>query len=83
MSDSTLISFDLGMHRAWPRLLKRLHQNKQTTTQEERELVISARTWFCLYLFEHQYVPSPGICLADVNLISISECPLEMVDPLY
>jgi hypothetical protein len=28
--------------------------NKMSTSQEECELVISARTWFVLYLFQHQ-----------------------------
>lgn len=43
------------MHKAWPRLLKRMNLNKGENP-EDRELVIAARTWFCLYLFEHQYV---------------------------
>lgn len=46
----------LAMHKAWPELLKRMKANKATTSDEDRELVIAARTWFCLYLFEHQYV---------------------------
>jgi hypothetical protein len=47
-----------AMHRAWPRLLQRM--NKQgpgdVMTDEDRQLAITARTWFCLYLFEHQKV---------------------------
>lgn len=43
-----------AMHRAWPELLKRMQSNKISTSTKERQLVISARTWFCLYIFEHQ-----------------------------
>ncbi len=50
-------SFLVAMHKAWPRLLKRMNLNKGENP-EDRELVIAARTWFCLYLFEHQYVLS-------------------------
>lgn len=46
----------IGIHKAWPRLLKRIHAAKMSTSQDERELVISSRTWLCLYLFEHQCV---------------------------
>jgi len=43
----------IAMHKAWPRLLRRMKGNK-TDSSEDRELVIASRTWFCLYLFEHQ-----------------------------
>lgn len=43
-----------GMHKAWPRLFKRMRAGKISVSQEERQLVISARTWFVLFLFEHQ-----------------------------
>lgn len=43
-----------AMHKAWPELLKRMKTNKVGTTSKDRQLVIAARTWFCLYLFEHQ-----------------------------
>jgi hypothetical protein len=43
------------MHKAWPRLLKRMQQNK-IDVEEDKILVIMSRTWFCLYLFEHQWV---------------------------
>ena len=42
------------MHKAWPKLLKRMNANK--TDADDRQLVISSRIWFCLYLFEHQFV---------------------------
>jgi hypothetical protein len=43
------------MHKAWPRLLKRMNANKADAV-DDRNLVIASRTWFCLYLFEHQSV---------------------------
>jgi hypothetical protein len=42
------------MNKAWPKLLKRINNNKVSSNAAERELVVAARTWFCLYLFEHQ-----------------------------
>ena len=47
------------MHKAWPDLYKRMKAGKIGTTSKDRELVVSSRTWFCLYLFEHQYVTLP------------------------
>ena len=44
-----------AMHKAWPKLLRRMNANK-TDPNGDRELVIASRTWFCLYLFEHQSV---------------------------
>jgi hypothetical protein len=44
-----------AMHKAWPSLLKRMNAN-QVDLAADRELVIASRIWFCLYLFEHQYV---------------------------
>lgn len=59
LSDLVGVSFfKLAMHKAWPELFKRMQQSKVGTTPKDRQLVISARTWFCLYLFEHQYVLS-------------------------
>jgi hypothetical protein len=46
----------LAMHTAWPRLLRRMQANKAGTGPEDRELIVAARTWFCAYVFEHQYV---------------------------
>jgi hypothetical protein len=48
----------IAMHKAWPSLLKRVNAT-QTDMVADRELVIASRIWFCLYLFEHQYVIYP------------------------
>lgn len=47
------MAMELSMHKAWPRLLKRMNANKADPV-DDRNLVIDSRTWFCLYLFEHQ-----------------------------
>lgn len=44
----------LALHQAWPKLLKRIEAHQATDSAEDRELVVHTRTWFCLYLFEHQ-----------------------------
>jgi hypothetical protein len=33
-----------------------MESNKALNGPEDKELIIAARTWFCLYLFEHQWV---------------------------
>lgn len=43
------------MHKAWPDLLSRM-KNNQMSVIHDRDLVVASRTWFCLYLFEHQCV---------------------------
>ena len=44
-----------ALHKAWPKLLRRMQNRaKGTDGSEDRDLVIASRTWFCLYLFEHQ-----------------------------
>ncbi|KAF9527784.1 hypothetical protein CPB83DRAFT_767806 [Crepidotus variabilis] len=47
------MAMELSMHTAWPKLYKRMLLNK-INPEEDRQLVIMSRTWFCLYLFEHQ-----------------------------
>lgn len=49
------MAMELSLHKAWPRLLRRM-QNRSSNydPNDDRELVIASRTWFCLYLFEHQ-----------------------------
>ncbi|CAE6502791.1 unnamed protein product [Rhizoctonia solani] len=68
------MGLEIGMHKAWPRLHKRMRAGKISVSQEERQLVISARTWFVLFLFEHQIsfgTGRPAILREDE---SISRC---------
>lgn len=48
------MALDLGLHRALEKLAD--DTGKQRTEDEERNLVVSARIWLCLYWFDHQYV---------------------------
>jgi hypothetical protein len=50
------MAFELNMHKCWPKLLKRMRSGKAQTYTDDRSLVASVRTWFALYIFEHQYV---------------------------
>ena len=70
------------MHKAWPDLYKRMKAGKIGTTSKDRELVVSSRTWFCLYLFEHQYVTFPSVHLALLNPVFRSECHMALGGPL-
>ncbi|KAG8912899.1 hypothetical protein FRC00_003545 [Tulasnella sp. 408] len=79
---ATRMALELGMHKAWPKLLKRMHAGKAGTSNEERELVISARTWFCLYLFEHQMSFGTGRPAVLKEDESVHECRLLLTHPL-
>jgi len=76
------MAMEIGMHKAWPDLLKRMKVNKSTTTAKERQLVISARTWFCLYLFEHQMSYGTGRPAILKDDESIWQCRLLLQHPL-
>jgi hypothetical protein len=55
------------MHKAWPKLHRRIKSDKTDPTAD-RNLVIASRTWFCLYLFEHQYATSFPVIMVMTNL---------------
>lgn len=76
------MGLEIGMHKAWPRLFKRMRAGKISVSQEERQLVISARTWFVLFLFEHQIsfgTGRPAILREDD---SIAQCRMILQHPL-
>lgn len=79
---ATRMALELGMHKAWPRLLKRMHAGKSGTSPEERELVVSARVWFCLYLYEHQLSFGTGRPAVLKEDESVHECRLLLTHPL-
>src|SRR5438477_50527 len=64
--------FDAAMHKAWPKLLRRMKTRKSADVSEDRELVIQSRIWFCLYLFEHQYVIRNTFCFVGSFLRRLS-----------
>ena len=55
-----------AMHKAWPKLLRRMKAGKWGDAHEDHELVVQSRIWFCLYLFEHQYAIFSIRCYFDL-----------------
>ncbi|KAL6310152.1 hypothetical protein BKA93DRAFT_757710 [Sparassis latifolia] len=76
------MAMELSMHKAWPELLKRMKANKASTSGKDCQLVISARTWFCLYLFEHQMSYGTGRPSILKDDESIWQCRLLLQHPL-
>ncbi|CAE6529338.1 unnamed protein product [Rhizoctonia solani] len=82
------MGLEIGMHKAWPRLHKRMRAGKISVSQEERQLVISARTWFVLFLFEHQIsfgTGRPAILREDESILRCREIlrhPLSIQDDM-
>ncbi|KAF8167734.1 hypothetical protein B0H34DRAFT_682848 [Crassisporium funariophilum] len=75
------MAMELSMHKAWPKLLRRMNANKMDHT-EDRHLVIASRTWFCLYLFEHQLSYGTGRPAVLKDDESIRDCRYLLNHPL-
>ena len=50
------MALEIGLDQSWPKLVRLIREGKATDNEEQHDLIVSSRTWFCLYLFEHQYV---------------------------
>ncbi|KAI0743621.1 hypothetical protein C8Q80DRAFT_1107676 [Daedaleopsis nitida] len=74
------MALDLGLHRALERLAD--DGGKKRSDEEERNLVVSARTWLCLYWFDHQMSLGTGrpIVLRDES--SIRHCRVLLTHPM-
>ncbi|KAJ7072325.1 hypothetical protein C8F01DRAFT_1103486 [Mycena amicta] len=74
------MALDLGLHRALEKLAD--DSAKKRTEEEERNLVVSARIWLCLYWFDHQMSLGTGrpIVLRDEN--SIRHCRILLGHPM-
>ncbi|KAF9531621.1 hypothetical protein CPB83DRAFT_848474 [Crepidotus variabilis] len=74
------MALDLGLHRALEKLAD--DSGKQRSEEEERNLVVSARIWLCLYWFDHQMSLGTGrpIVLRDEN--TIRHCRLLLTHPM-
>lgn len=74
------MALDLGLHRALDRLVDESAKNR--SDEEERDLVVSARIWLCLYWFDHQM--SLGACrpilLRDES--SVKHCRALLTHPM-
>lgn len=75
------MAMELSMHKAWPRLLRRIIQNK-VDREHDRELVIASRIWFCLYLFEHQLSYGTGRPAVLRDDESVRDCRQLLRHPL-
>ncbi|PFH54822.1 hypothetical protein AMATHDRAFT_72582 [Amanita thiersii Skay4041] len=75
------MALELSMHKAWPRLYRRM-QNKKIDLKDDKELVIATRTWFCLYLFEHQLSYGTGRPAVLKDDESIRDCRYFLQHPL-
>jgi hypothetical protein len=74
------MAMELSMHKAWPKLLKRMNANKMDA--DDRQLVISSRIWFCLYLFEHQLSYGTGRPAVLKDDQSIKDCRYLLNHPM-
>ncbi|KIJ67756.1 hypothetical protein HYDPIDRAFT_37363 [Hydnomerulius pinastri MD-312] len=74
------MALDLGLHRAIEKLAD--DTGKTRSDEEERDLVVSARIWLCLYWFDHQMSLGTGrpIVLRDES--SIRHCRLLLTHPM-
>ncbi|EJF65243.1 hypothetical protein DICSQDRAFT_132801 [Dichomitus squalens LYAD-421 SS1] len=74
------MALDLGLHRALEKLAD--HGEKKRSEDEERNLVVSARIWLCLYWFDHQMSLGTGrpIVLRDES--SIRHCRVLLSHPM-
>ncbi|KAL0071822.1 hypothetical protein AAF712_000744 [Marasmius tenuissimus] len=75
------MAMELSLHKAWPKLLRRMRANK-TNTKDDHDLIVAARTWFCLYLFEHQMSYGTGRPAVLKEDESINNCRLLLQHPL-
>ncbi|KAG8736305.1 hypothetical protein FRC12_017689, partial [Ceratobasidium sp. 428] len=75
------MALDLGLHRALEKLADGPSDGKRSE-EEERDLVVSARIWLCLYWFDHQMSLGTGrpIILRDES--SIRHCRLLLSHPM-
>ncbi|OAX44416.1 hypothetical protein K503DRAFT_765034 [Rhizopogon vinicolor AM-OR11-026] len=77
------MAMELSLHKAWPKLLRRMQsKTKSTNGSEDRDLVVASRTWFCLYLFEHQLSYGTGRPAILKDDESIWQCRLLLQHPL-
>ncbi|KAH7888855.1 hypothetical protein F5I97DRAFT_1802840 [Phlebopus sp. FC_14] len=74
------MALDLGLHRALEKLAD--STGRRRSEEEERDLVVSARIWLCLYWFDHQMSLGTGrpIILRDESLIR--HCRLLLTHPM-
>jgi hypothetical protein len=78
------MALDLGLHTALEKLAE-TNPVRTRSQEEERDLVISARIWLCLYWFDHQCVQSfvlPLVHIAELVHLSFSRMSLGSGRPI-
>ncbi|KAG8906158.1 hypothetical protein FRB99_007472 [Tulasnella sp. 403] len=74
------MALDLGLHRALEKLADT--NSKKRTDEEERDLVVSARIWLCLYWFDHQMSLGAGRPIILRDETSIRHCRVLLSHPM-
>ncbi|KAG8214039.1 hypothetical protein J3R82DRAFT_10795 [Butyriboletus roseoflavus] len=74
------MALDLGLHRALEKLAD--ESGKLRSEEEERDLVVSARIWLCLYWFDHQMSLGTGRPIVLRDECSIKHCRLLLTHPM-
>ncbi|KAH0827973.1 hypothetical protein J3R83DRAFT_3612 [Lanmaoa asiatica] len=69
-----------ALHRALEKLAD--ESGKQRSEEEERDLVVSARIWLCLYWFDHQMSLGTGRPIVLRDECSIKHCRLLLTHPM-
>ncbi|EMD32147.1 hypothetical protein CERSUDRAFT_119121 [Gelatoporia subvermispora B] len=75
------MALDLGLHRALEKLADP-EGSKKRTEEEERNLVVSARIWLCLYWFDHQMSLGTGRPIVLRDELSIRHCRVLLKHPM-
>ncbi|KIY62636.1 hypothetical protein CYLTODRAFT_383348 [Cylindrobasidium torrendii FP15055 ss-10] len=71
---------ELSLHKSWPTLMERI-VTSQANLIADRELMVASRTWFALYLFEHQLSYATGRPSILKDDASIKNCRLILQHP--
>jgi hypothetical protein len=74
------MALDLGLHRALDKLAD--DNGKHRSEEEERDLVVSARTWLCLYWFDHQMSLGTGRPIVLRDETYIQHCRILLKHPM-
>ncbi|KAL4078547.1 hypothetical protein V8B97DRAFT_1865873 [Scleroderma yunnanense] len=74
------MALDLGLHRALDKLVD--ENGKKRPDEEERDLVVSARIWLCLYWFDHQMSLGTGRPILLRDETSVQHCRALLTHPM-
>ncbi|KAG8890381.1 hypothetical protein FRB98_008956 [Tulasnella sp. 332] len=74
------MALDLGLHRALDKLAETGH--KPRSDEEERDLIVSARIWLCLFWFDHQMSLGTGRPVILRDETSVKHCRILLSHPM-